>query len=74
MVDYGGDVGRRDRFVHKGERNVVGMLYLRLSRSKSLGARKARHFAGVIFECRPMAGTVNETMLLRGSANKSRKS
>jgi hypothetical protein len=40
--------------------------------NKSLGTYRARHLAGVIVECRPTAGTVDEIMLLRESANKSR--
>ena len=61
-------------FVHKGQRKVAVVLHLRPSREQIAGTRKARHFASVIDKCRPTAETVDETMLLRRSANKSRQS
>jgi hypothetical protein len=39
--------------------------------SRSPGAWKARHFVGVIVEGRPTVVMVDETILLRGRANKS---
>jgi hypothetical protein len=42
--------------------------------NRSPATWKARHFVGVIVEGIPTAGMVNETMLLRGPADKSRQS
>ena len=50
------------------------MLHQRPSRERAAGDLEARQFAGVIVECRPTAGKVDETTLLRGSANKSGQS
>jgi hypothetical protein len=42
--------------------------------NKSPGTSKVRHVVGVIVECRATAETVDETMLSRGPADKSRQS
>jgi hypothetical protein len=56
FADHGGDVGRWDGFVHKGQRKVAVMLHLRPSREQVAGGLEARQFASVIAECRPTAG------------------
>jgi hypothetical protein len=66
FTDHGGDVGRWDRFVHKGQRKVAVMLHLGPPREQAAGRLETRQFASVIAECKPTGGTVDETILLRG--------